>query len=158
MAVRRRLASPDRKRCVQKQHTLTAPFFQIPLPAHFYSEIRLDFLENVFQAWRRSHSVRHGKGKAVRLARPVIRVLAYNHDLYRVHRSVFEGIEYVPAFGINDNALLLFGMEKRGELPKIRFFELILQGLAPTRFYPDIHLAENQFSNIYFITSSILST
>lgn len=65
-----------RKRCVQQQHALTRPARQVAALRYFSTYVTLDFLENIEQRRRKSHSVVHRKAQSVRLIDVMIRVLS----------------------------------------------------------------------------------
>ena len=101
-------------------------------------EVALKLLENVDQAWRRLDSRLHREAQAVRLAGPVIGILAENDDPHLVKRRQVERPEPFGALGENAFAALTLGEQEAFEVGHVGLGELALQGLQPARMKTDL--------------------
>ena len=92
--------------------------------------IRL-LLEDVLQAGRERHTVRHRERESMRLSGSMIRVLSQNDHLHLVERRQVKSIENQRSRRVN-GILPLLTHEKRLELGEIRCLKLGTQHLVPT--------------------------
>ena len=102
----------DRQAGVQQQHALPCPAFEIAMAGVGYPKIGCQFLVDVLKRWRWGHAMRHGKAEPMRLARPVIGILAKDHDLHIVEGRQLEGPENLASWRIYAFAGRLFGAQE----------------------------------------------
>ena len=113
----------NRQHGVEQQHALLRPAFEIARRARqLLAELGFDFLVDVAQARRHTHTLRHRERQPVRLrnlaaidgARAVIRVLAEDDDAHVVHRRQVQRTEHV---GREDRlARRAFAIDERTQL------------------------------------------
>ena len=138
--MRCRRTGADCENCVQKQHSLSGPVFQIRPPGHSHSEVAFDFFEYVFQGWGSWNIVGNGKGQAHSLAIAVVWVLSEYNYFHFVKRREFERFEYLLAWRENRHSSFFLRMEIFRQLGEVVFLKLRRQRSLPRFFNLYIHI------------------
>ena len=145
--VRACLMGADGEGGVQQKYTLIGPTGKVSAFGYGDAQVVLNFLEDVLEGRREGYSVVHREAKAMRLSRPVIRVLPDDDYLGLVERTEVEGIEY--QFSRWEYLCgLVFAPNEVREPDEIVLLELRLQLSFPGFFYLYIHDASAQISGI----------
>ncbi len=110
---------------IEKQYSLLGPRFQISTLRNFSSYIVADLFVNIYERWRRLHSIWHRKTQPMRLSFTMIRVLSQNHDLHLIERRQFKRIEDLPSCWIDHLPLCFLIKQRLLDLLKIWLIELI---------------------------------
>ncbi|PAV66679.1 hypothetical protein WR25_01824 [Diploscapter pachys] len=84
--MRRGASVLDGQHAVEQQHARPRPALQMPVARRGNAQIVVQFLEDVAQRRRHLHPRLHRKAQAMRLPRPMVRVLPQDHDLHRIER------------------------------------------------------------------------
>ncbi len=113
------------QRRIEEQDALLCPMLEIAMIRQGQSEIVADLLKDIDQRRRRLYALRYGKGEAVRLSWPVIRILAKDDDPHFFQRRVLKGIEYQSPWRVDRLPCRLLGLQEADDLPKIRLLELV---------------------------------
>ena len=91
-----------------------------------------DFLEDILQRGWRRHAIGHGKTQAVRLAGPMVGILAENDHAHRFERRAVERVENQRAGRMDDAAFGFFGTQEGRQIThRRRGQHCARQGSAP---------------------------
>ena len=102
------------------------------------AEIGGQLLVYVLERGRGTHARRHRETQPVRLAWPVIGVLAKDHRLYRIERRKREGVEDLVPWRIDAPSLGLPPAQKIAKTFHVRRGELALKPGPPAGLHPDV--------------------
>jgi len=85
------LSPLNREYGIEQEHSLIGPVLQIAAGRGLRTQVLLNFLIDIDQGRRNSHSVHYGKTQAMGLPWTMVRILTENYDLYfrercRIHR------------------------------------------------------------------------
>src|SRR5688500_10538610 len=135
--VRTGLAALDRQHRVQQQYALVCPGQQAAVVGPRQAEVALDLLEDVLERGRYRHARQDREAQPVRLARPMVGILAEDHDLDLLERRGVQRGEDVRSRGIDDLAGALLRAQELTQCLHLRPFELGADARLPRRFQAD---------------------
>jgi hypothetical protein len=121
--MRRRLPRLDRQAIVEQQHALFGPMSEIAVRRPRDAEVALHFLVDIDEARRGANPRLYRKAQAMRLLRPVIRILPQDDDADVARRRRVERGEPVARARIDRLALVALGGKKRLERRHIGLLE-----------------------------------
>ena len=122
--VRVRLPAAHGQHRVEEQHALLRPRSQVAVVRNRRADVVPQFFENILQRRRCRHPRLHREAEAVRLPRPVIRVLPEDDDLHCLVRRRMQRIENIVRSRV-DRLRPVFLLEKFPEPQIVRQLELI---------------------------------
>jgi len=131
--------------CIQQQHALLCPAFQVAIAMGSVAHVGVDFLEDILQRRGVGATLWNGKAEAMRLTGFVVGILTkqdYFHLIKRTQVECFENILPVWIYLL----VSIFVTDKLCELSKIGLFKLRPQGGFPGFFYLYVHIRKSTHS------------
>lgn len=126
-----RLPCFHRQRVVQKQHALPRPAFQIARSRRRNAAIGLKLFVNIPERGRQRYPIGHRKAQAMRLPRPVIRVLPQDHHFDRLQRCQLKRAQPAAARRIDHLAGRLLFAQPASQPPRFWRRQRWLQHSCP---------------------------
>ena len=120
----------DGKHRIEQQHTLIGPGLQAAIIRNPTAQIGLEFLEDIYQRWRRLNAGQDGERQPMCLSWAVIRILSKDHDFRIRIAGIMKGIKDRIHIRI-DPAAAIFTDQELPQLLIIRLLDLISQIFAP---------------------------
>src|SRR6266508_6240720 len=125
------------ERCIEQEDALLRPVSKMAVIRRLDPQIIFQLDENILQAGRNIHSRPHGKTKAVRLIRSMVRILTEDDHLDFVERSVIERRKVFRAARVDDFPCRDFLFQEFAQVAHIRPGKLREESRLPRRLYPD---------------------